>query len=53
MMFLHDEAPETLQAVNDLVEKLLRYENLLPVELYIKLDTYHADLADALEPRSL
>ena len=52
-MFLHDQAPEVLEAVNELVEKLLRYESLLPVELYIKLDTYHADLADALESKSL
>jgi hypothetical protein len=52
MMFLHDQSPEVLDAVNDLVEKLMRFEKLLPVKLYIKLDTYHADLADTLESKT-
>jgi hypothetical protein len=46
---LRDHSLAVLSAVNVVVEELLGHRNAIPPELFIKLDTYHADLAAAIE----
>jgi len=43
---------ESLVLVSTLVEELLIHEPILPPELRAKLDTYHADLANAIETKT-
>ncbi len=38
-----------LIAVNAIVDELLEHRDAMPPELFIKLDTYYADLAAAIE----
>jgi len=40
----------TLQAVRAAVAALMRYEDMLPTDLSIKLDILHSDISDALRP---
>jgi hypothetical protein len=46
---LREHPLATLVKVNVAVEELLKNKALLPQELYMKLDTFHADLAAAIE----
>jgi hypothetical protein len=48
---LREQDTECLLLVNALVEKLLAHAPMLPPELRVKLDTYHADLANAIEAK--
>jgi hypothetical protein len=41
-----------LRDINNHVEMLMTYQATLPRELYCKLDTFHADLAAAIEDQS-
>jgi hypothetical protein len=49
---LKEQDMESLVRVNTLVEELLIHESMLPPGLYVKLDTYHADLANAMEAKN-
>jgi hypothetical protein len=40
----------TLHAVRTAVAALLRYEEMLPTDLSIKLDLFHGDIGEALRP---
>jgi len=46
---LREHTHAILTAVNVIVEELLEHRDVIPPELFIKLDTYHADLAAAIE----
>jgi hypothetical protein len=46
---LKEQDMDSLVRVNNLVEELLIHESILPPALWVKLDTYHADLANAME----
>jgi len=50
--WLQEQAMESLVLVSTLVEELLIHEPILPPELRAKLDTYHADLANAIETKT-
>lgn len=43
---------EDLVLVSSLVEELLIHDAMIPPELRAKLDSYHADLASALEAKA-
>jgi hypothetical protein len=46
---LLQQPEEKLRDVHDTVEELLSYSDLLPSDLHIKLETFRADIATALE----
>lgn len=48
---LTEHDTESLVVVSALVEELLIHGSMLPPELKAKLDTYHADLANAIETK--
>ena len=48
---LREQPTAKLKDANRLVEALLLHQDLLPTELRIKLDTFHADMAGILEDR--
>lgn len=48
---LREQDVEDLVLVSTLVEELLIHESVLPPELHAKLDSYHADLANAIEAK--
>jgi hypothetical protein len=48
---LRQQPIQKLRDVYSTVEELLSYSELLPAELHIKLDTFHADITTALEDR--
>jgi hypothetical protein len=49
---LRSHDPRALATVSALVEELLKHETVLPRELRAKLDTFHADIAAAIEDKS-
>jgi hypothetical protein len=48
---LREQPTGKLQDVNRNVEELLSHSEVLPIELHIKLDTFHADITAILEDR--
>lgn len=46
---LRRQSAQKLRDVNSTVEELLSYSDILPAELRIKLDTFHADIVTVLE----
>jgi hypothetical protein len=48
---LRRQPTQKLRDICSTVEELLSYRELLPPELHIKLDTFHADITAALEDR--
>ena len=48
---LRRQPTQKLQDICSIVEELLSHRELLPAELHIKLDTFHADITVALEDR--
>jgi len=49
---LRNQQIEDLVLVSSLVEELLIHDAMIPPELRAKLDSYHADLASALEAKA-
>ena len=47
---LRRSAPETLAALRAQVAALLRFEDLLPTDLYVKLDLLRDDISAAISP---
>jgi hypothetical protein len=50
---LHTCPPETLAALRAQVAALLRFEDLLPADLYVKLDLLRDDVAAVISPPSV
>lgn len=46
---LREHPPATLNALNEALDDLLVHRDAIPPELFIKLDTFRADIAAAIE----
>jgi hypothetical protein len=49
---LKEQSIDSLVLVSTLIEELLIHASMLPPELRAKLDSYHADLANAIEAKT-
>ena len=49
---LSDYPPATLDALRGTVAALLRYQDMLSTDLYVKLDLFRDDISQAIRPRA-
>ena len=47
---LNDYPPATLHGLQGPIATLLRYQDMLPSDLYVKLDLLHGDITAAITP---